>query len=220
MRGTCLLSVSADQTARLHACHRGHWCEIARPQVSICSSSLSACSSEAHRNTHPSGLLSNTHAPAASGAVECSFPVLQKTWPCEPPTTALLLTSSCCRCRCTAMTLRAWPCCQGTRRMQGATPTSAAQRRRCCASWRPRRPSWTRSLLPRASQHLLLTPRCCCVDGSHQRGCTAPRGMLAALARALQISSRCSLQTCIAQSAQAWQRQALLTAAWCIAVAS
>lgn len=33
--GTCLLSVGTDQTARMHACHRGHWCEIARPQVSM-----------------------------------------------------------------------------------------------------------------------------------------------------------------------------------------
>ena len=31
--GQCLLSASADQTLRITAQCRAHWCELARPQV-------------------------------------------------------------------------------------------------------------------------------------------------------------------------------------------
>ena len=34
--GACLLTVSADQTARIFSDCRGAWCEIARPQVRYC----------------------------------------------------------------------------------------------------------------------------------------------------------------------------------------
>jgi hypothetical protein len=125
--GRCLLSVSADQTARLFTDFDGHWCELARPQV---------------RRPAP---LHPRRAPA--GCCRTCSPTLARRPPAAPARCARPLPPRARRC--TATTSRARPPSPPPPAPARCTP--AARRRRCCGSLRRRWPSRTHWTLPGAA---------------------------------------------------------------------
>ncbi len=125
--GACLQTVSEDQTSRIFTTCNGHWCEVARPQVSLIPNPALISGQRCTRLPNPPAIL------------YCALRILFLAT-CF---TSLLhqvddghVLDSVHGCRSMAMTLRAWQCCPA--HLHPATRWGP--RRRSSACWRRRKP--------------------------------------------------------------------------------